>query len=173
VALPPIGWSTGTAEIQHVTLEANPVKGANFTPVQGPNSLVLVDGAGNAVDPTSDNVRLAQADGPVLDIRSSDRIDRLEVWVYSNLGTPVDHAVHTFSDAEWDKLVAEAGSDTALARVMWYPAYGGNRLGTGVYVIKGLITTKHVFLQDGAGQWREKRASQKIFGPLLFGYLRH
>lgn len=172
-ALPPLGWSTANGEIQRVTLEANPVKGTNFTPVAGPNSLVLVDKAGQAINPTSDNVRLAQAEGPVLDIRSSDRIDRLELWVYSNLGIPVDHATLTFSDTDWDKLVAEAGSDTATARVMWYPAYGGARLGTGVYVIKGLVHTKHVYLQDAAGQWQERRATQKIFGPLLFGYLRH
>ncbi len=172
-ALPPIGWNSSLAEIQSVQLEANPVKGNSFVPVPSAITLVLVDKDNNAVDPSGNNSQLAAANGPVLDLRSAERIDKLELWVYSNLGAPVDHAVHVFSDMEWDALTAASGSDTALARVMWYPAYRGSKLGTGVYVIKGLITTKRSFALDGGGVWREKLSTHKLFGPLLFGYLRH
>jgi fibro-slime domain-containing protein len=173
VALPPVGWNAALAEIRDVRLEANPVKGVSFNPERTRQTLVVVDRAGNPVDPTGENVHLAQADGPVLDIRSADPIDRVEVWVFSNLGTAVDHASHVFSDAEWDKLAQEAAGDTALARVMWYPAYDGARLGTGVYVIKGTVTTKRTFSQGPDGTWKERRPASRLFGPFLFGYLRH
>jgi fibro-slime domain-containing protein len=172
VALPPIAWGSEFAEVIDVGLEGNPVKSTDFTPIPTPVSLVLIDKLGHPLNPSGDNSRLAQSGGPILDIRSAERIDRLDLSVYSNLGALVDHARYTFSDAEWDRLVADAGSDTAVARVLWYPACAGGKLGTGAYILKGSVTTKRSFSLDASGKWEERIPTRKLFGPLLFGYLR-
>ncbi|MDB5048021.1 MAG: psiP [Fibrobacteres bacterium] len=172
IALPPVAWSSGRAEIADVQLEGSPVKVSDFTPIVSPISLVLIDKQGNPYNPSGDNATLAQALGPVIDIRSAERLDRMEVSVYSNLGTPVDHGSYAFNDAEWDQLLSESGGDTAVARILWYPSAGGAKLGTGVYIIKGSVTTKRSFALDAAGQWHERIPTRKLFGPLLFGYLR-
>ncbi|GEM_PF-1560419 len=170
--LSPVGWTSDAAEITSIGLEGNPIKGDGTTPIISPVSLVLLDKQGNAYNTSGDNPRLAQAAGPVIGIRSAERLDRLEIEVYSNLGIPVDRGNYTFSDTEWERMVAEAGSDTASARVLWYPSSGGAMLGTGAYILKGSITTKRSYSQDGSGQWHEKSPTRKYFGPLLFGYLR-
>jgi fibro-slime domain-containing protein len=172
VSLAPVGWTSDKAEIESIGLEGNPIKGDVTTPVQSPVSLVLLDRQGNPYHDGGDNSRLAQSPGPVIGIRSAERLDRLEVQVFSNLGEAVDTGLYAFSDTEWERLLAESGNDTAAARVLWYPSAGGAKLGTGVYIIKGSISTKRSYAQDAAGQWHEKRPTRKYFGPLLFGYLR-
>ncbi|MDB5104995.1 MAG: fibro-slime family protein [Fibrobacteres bacterium] len=172
IAIVPVAWSSAKAEVRAVGLEGNPVKGDNTSPILSPISLVLLDRQGNPYNATGDNPRLAQAHGPIIDIFSSERLDRLEIQVYSNLGAPVDNGRYVFTDAEWDLLLNDSGGDTAVARILWYPSAHGAKLGTGVYVLKGAITTKRSFAQDATGQWHEKVPTRKLFGPLLFGYFR-
>lgn len=172
VPLPAVAWGSGLSRIAKVELESNPVKSTDFTPILSPVSLVLLDKHGNPFHASGDNVKLAQAQGPVIDVRSAEPLDRLEISVYSNLGAYVGRGGFEFDDADWERIQSESASDTAIARLMWYPASGGNKLGTGVYVIKGSVTTKRSFSLDAAGQWHEKIPTRRFFGPLLFGYLR-
>lgn len=173
IAIPSVAWSSGEADIAGVTLESDPVKGGGFEPILAPNPLVVVNPQGTPLDPGGDNAKLAEAKGPVLLIRSAEPLDRLEAWVYTNLGAFVSHGVHTFSESEWDAIQATVtAGDTATARIMWYPAADGAKLGTGAYIIKGTVTTRRSFTQNESGLWSEKIPTLKIFGPLRFGYLR-
>jgi hypothetical protein len=166
------GWTLDKGAIPIVRLEANPIRGDRSTPERSSESLVVIDKQGNPYSGSEDHARLVEAAGPVLAIRSVERLDRLEIRVYSNLGARVDAGMHAFSDAEWEKMLAESGSDTASARVMWVPSSHGMKLGTGAYIIKGSISTKRSYAQDASGRWHEKAPVRKLFGPLLFGYLR-
>ena len=166
------GWALDKGMIPSVRLEANPIRDDRASPVRPSVSLVVIDKQGNSYSGSEDHAKLAEAAGAVLAIRSIERLDRLEIRVYSNLGARVDAGVHAFSDAEWEMMLAESGTDTASARVMWIPSSHGSKLGTGAYIIKGSISTKRSYAQDASGRWQEKSPVRKSFGPLLFGYLR-
>jgi fibro-slime domain-containing protein len=172
IAIRPVAWSADKAEVYSIGLEGNPIKGDGAMPIHSQVSLVLIDKNGAPFSTAGDNAALAAARGPVIGIRTAERLDRMDIQVYSNLGMAIDNGRYVFTDSEWDLLLAEAGGDTATARVLWYPSAGGAKLGTGAYIIKGSVTTKRSFAQDASGQWREKTPTRKLFGPLLFGYIR-
>ena len=56
-------------------LEGNPIRIRDFTPVPSATSLVVLDKQGNPFDPGGDNPKLALAQGPILDVRSVERLD--------------------------------------------------------------------------------------------------
>jgi fibro-slime domain-containing protein len=167
------GWASPRDTHADITLNADPVKGGSFDPILTSNPLLLVNSDGSPLEPTSEHVKLAMAKGPTLVIRSTERLERLEVWTYTNLGVFVNHGIYHFTDAEWAALSAKSLGDTVSAKMMWYPAAEGAKLGTGAYIFRGTVTTRHAYTQGKDLLWREQSALIKNFGPLRFGYLRY
>jgi hypothetical protein len=168
----PPRWGFGSADILELRLESNPVQSAPWLPWNSPVSLVLLDDQGLPVTPGGDALRVAQAGGPILRVRSTHPLDRLELSVYTNLGVFVSSGSYAFTPQEWDRLKSNAGSDTAMVRLLWHPSSRGAKLGTGAYLMQGSVTTRTVWEQDAAGAWLEKRPVRRTFGPLRFGFIR-